>query len=136
MGGGVVQQLTLDAVTQYHYPLTADERAFLFETWVQLNADSVAWMEQKALELDSRGVRVSTKYLFECVRYETDFKRTPVPFWDRYGKRHEYSVNNSDSATFARWLLRRYPSMRIETRELHSREDLPTADAPRWVCTC
>ena len=125
-----MQQLTIDCVMQYHWPLTTDERAFLFETWVQLNADSVAWMERKALRLDARGMRVSTKYLFEACRYETTFKRVPVPIWDRYGKRHEYSINNSDSATFARWLLRRHPSMRIETRELRATHHLPCAEPP------
>ena len=115
-----MRQLTIDAALEYHWPLTPDERSCLFEMWAQLNADSVAWMEAKALDLAERGMRVSTKYLFEACRYETSFKRVPVPVWDRYGKRHEYNINNSDSSTFARWLLRRHPSLPIETRELKS----------------
>ena len=109
-------QLTIDGLNLYHYPLAPEEREHLFHKWLELNQDIAAWMEQKALELWERGKRVSVGYLFEAARYETPFRATPVPFWDRNEVRHEYSYNNNDRAIFARYLTELYPGMPIETR--------------------
>lgn len=116
--------MTLDMMTHYHCPLTPDERAELFGLWVQTNPEATAWMEAKALDLAARGVpRVSTKYLVEALRYETEIRPTPCVFWDVEGNRHEFSVNNDHTALLARWLLARHPGLPIERRRSRNDEE-------------
>ena len=116
-------QYTIDGSELYHYPLEPEEREYLFHRWLELNLDIAAWMEAKALELWERGKKVAVSYLFEAARYEGDFRAVPVPWWDRYEHRHEYSYNNSDRALFARYLLSLYPGMPVETRRsMHDKE--------------
>ena len=80
------------------------------------NPGAIQMLECWALAIDCRGVRVSTKYLAEKLRYEWPHKTHGVPFVDAHGKKRVYSVNNSDTSVLARWLLRRHPDMKIETR--------------------
>ena len=74
-------------------------------------------MEQAALDIDVRGMRVSAKYLIERQRYEGSVKLVGVPFFDGDGVRHLYSINNTDTPLIARWLLGRHPDLDIETRK-------------------
>lgn len=105
-----------ERTASYPLPLRDQDRKALFSEWVSKNGEAVRWMESKAVALELRGEKVSSKYLFEAVRYETEIELVPVPFLDGQGVEHEYGANNSDTALFARWLLERHPGMNIETR--------------------
>ena len=95
----------------------AEDRERLFKAWVEANPNHIAEIEGWALYIDMMGGKVSTKYLIEKERYEgTCGKATAIPFVDGSGTPHRYSINNSDTALLARWLLKRHPSMNIETR--------------------
>lgn len=111
-----MQQLTIDGQTEYHWPLTPDERQELFDQWRALNPEAVSFMERQALRLQFMGKTVSTRYLFEVARYEGNFKSVPVPFFDHNGRKHTYALNNSDTALFARYLKKLHPDMNISMR--------------------
>ena len=101
----------------YPQQFKASDREHLFQLWIEANPNHIAEIEGWALYIDMMGNRVSTRYLIEKERHEgTCGKATAIPFFDENGKRHQYAINNSDSAVLARWLLRRHPSMNIETR--------------------
>ena len=97
-------------------PLKAADRRWLFARWCELNPGPLREIELTAVAIDARGRRVSAKYLVEKLRYEYAGAIVGVPFVDGSGAEHRYSVNNSDTACLARWLLARHPGMRIETR--------------------
>lgn len=98
-------------------PLKVEDRRKLFEKWCKLNPKALGEMEQAALAIDVRGMRVSAKYLIERQRYEGSFRLVSVPFYDGNGVRREYGINNTDTPLMARWLLERHPDMNIETRK-------------------
>jgi|GEM_PF-664732 len=112
----VGQVVRRERTASYPLPLRAQDRETLFAEWVSRNGEAVRWMESRAVALEGRGMRVSAKYLFEAVRYETGIRLASVPFLDGRGVEHAYGANNSDTALFARWLLGRHPGMRIERR--------------------
>lgn len=96
-------------------PLRAQDQVELFEEWVRLNPEAMREMELTALAIDARGVRVSTKYLIEKLRYEGASRLTPVTFYDCQGNKHTYSTCNAFTPIMARWLLARHPGMRVVT---------------------
>jgi len=100
----------------YPMPLTIEDRADLFEEWVEANPAALEEMEQAALAIAYSGQRVSAKYLVERQRYEGRAKLHPVPFLDVYGNAHEYGINNSDTPELARFLKAKYPWMDIQLR--------------------
>lgn len=99
------------------WPLRAKDRRDLFEEWTSLNPGVMREMEYAALAIDRRGMRVSAKYLIERQRYEGRSKIIPVEFVDIFGNKHSFSINNNITPLLARWLLKRHPNMRIETRK-------------------
>lgn len=98
-------------------PLKAASYRALFAEWCRVNPKAVHEIELTALAIDRRGMRVSTKYLIERQRYEGRSKLVAVPYVDQYGVTHHYNINNNVTALMARWLLDKYPEMRIETRK-------------------
>lgn len=98
------------------YPLRAQDHKDLFEEFARLNPGVMREIELTALSIDSRGMRVSTKYLIERQRYEGRERINPVPYEDTDGTARVYSINNNITPLLARWLLERHPDMRIETR--------------------
>lgn len=110
-------QLTLAAERRYQCPLSVTDRRELFALWCERNPTLLALIEAKAVRLASAGhKRISTKYLVEWARYELYVEAVPVPFEDEHGRTHTYSINNSDTAALARWLLERHPDMPIDRR--------------------
>lgn len=101
----------------YSYPLRPDERRELFAEWCRVNPEALRVIELTAIAIDARGIRVSTKYLIEKQRYEGRVKLVGVPFRDGNGHEHVFSINNTDSALLARWLLGRTPEMNLQTRK-------------------
>lgn len=101
----------------YPVPLKAKSYSELFTSWVEVNPDVMHEMEMVALSIDTRGMRVSTKYLIERMRYESRKSVVKVPFIDQYGVTHEYVINNTVTPLIGRWLLERHPEMRIEIRK-------------------
>lgn len=99
------------------YPLRAQDHKDLFEEFARLNPGAMREIELTALSIDSRGMRVSTKYLIERQRYEGHVRINPVPYEDTDGTARVYSINNNITPLLARWLLERHPDMRIETRK-------------------
>ena len=92
-------------------PLRAKSYFALFEAWVKANSKVMRELEMVALGIHQRGLRVSTKYLIERQRYEGRTRAVAVPYVDQYG------INNTVTPLLARWLLKRHPDMRIETRK-------------------
>lgn len=101
------------------WPLKAADRMYLFEQWMRLNPSAIREIEYAAISIDKRGMRVSTKYLIERQRYEGRSRLVPVVFVDQFGTKHSWSINNNFTPLLARWLLKRHPDMRIETRKSH-----------------
>ena len=97
--------------------LAPERREALFDEWMRRNPGAIQVIELWAIDYDRRGLRVSTKLLVEKIRYDWPHKTHGVPFVDARGRQRTYSVNNNDTAVMARWLLRRHPGLRIETRE-------------------
>lgn len=106
-----------EKLATYPLPLKVEDRQRLFDEWCRLNPDALDQMEQAALDIDARGMRVSAKYLIERQRYEGSVKLVGVPFFDGDGVRHLYAINNTDTPLIARWLLGRHPDLDIETRK-------------------
>lgn len=98
------------------WPLRAKDRKALFDKWCILNVPALREIESWAVQMEWRGMLVSTKYLIEKCRYEGMAHLVGVPFTDMNGKQHVYAINNSDSALLARWLKERHPKMRINMR--------------------
>ena len=98
-------------------PLRAKSYFALFEAWVKANSKVMRELEMVALGIHQRGLRVSTKSLSERQRYEGRTRAVAVPYVDQYGIEHTYSINNTVTPLLARWLLKRHPDMRIETRK-------------------
>lgn len=98
-------------------PLKAASYRALFEEWCRVNPQALREIELTALAIDQRGLRVSTKYLIERQRYEGRSKLVCVPYTDQYGATHNYNINNTITPLLARWLLKKHPDMRIETRK-------------------
>ena len=94
-------------------PLKVKDHRELFDEWVKLNPDAMRDIELTALSIDSRGMRVSTKYLIEKLRYEGHVKLNPVTFYDEHGNAHTYGVCNTITPLLARWLLDKHPDMNI-----------------------
>lgn len=101
----------------YPLPLKARDHKELFEEWCRLNPDALHEIELTALSIDARGLRVSTKYLIERQRYEGRSKLVPVTFHDDHGNPHTYGINNCITPCLARWLLKKYPGMNIQTKK-------------------
>lgn len=100
----------------YPVELRAEDRRRLFESWLRLNPDAVNEMEQWALSIAMMGKPVSVQYLFEKERYEGSADVYSVPFVIEGGETRRYSINHNDRALFGRWLQRRHPEMRVQTR--------------------
>lgn len=106
-----------ERLVTYPLPLKVEDRQRLFDEWCRLNPSALDQMEQAALDIDARGLRVSAKYLIERQRYEGSARLVGVPFFDGDGVRHLYAINNTDTPLIARWLLGRHPDLDIETRK-------------------
>lgn len=103
--------MTLEQLSPY--PGT---RYLLFMEWVKANPDAIAEMEEHALDLSKRGLRVSAKYLIEYQRYEGEARMNAIPYIDEDGAEKHYSFNNTDSPYLARYLSTLHPDMDIELR--------------------
>ena len=112
-------QTLWSVIRQETYPkeLRAQDRERLFAEWLDLNPGAVAEMEGWALSLDAMGKPVSVQYLFEKERYEGSADVYSVPFVIEGGETRRYSINHNDRALFGRWLQRRHPEMRVQTRK-------------------
>lgn len=98
-------------------PLGASDIKALFEDWCRINPDALHEIELTALAIDSKGLRVSTKYLIERQRYEGRYKLNAVPWVDQYGGGHEWCIDNRITPCLARWLLARHPLMKVVCRK-------------------
>ena len=98
-------------------PLKAESYRELFNEWLRVNPKAAHEIELTALAIHRRGLRVSTKYLIERVRYESAYRLVAVPYTDQHGITHHYSINNTVTPLLARWLLENNPDLRIETRK-------------------
>lgn len=101
----------------YPVPLKAQSYVDLFIDWLKANPKAAHEIEAVALGIDARGLRVSTKYLIERMRYEGRSKLVAVPYVDQYGVEHDYCINNTITPLMARWLLSLHPEMRIVTHK-------------------
>ena len=107
----------------------ADEVA-LFCEWMALNPEGIQAMDCHAIEIQERKGSVAAKHLFEWLRWETDIKITPVPYWDETGQKHRFSISNSLSPLYARRLTRKY---QLSPEEHKSRFDDLTDEQMREV---
>lgn len=73
-----------------------------FIVWAGANPDAMAAMYGKAVELASRGKRVSSKYLVEWLRYDSDVALKDNP-------EAEWKVPNEFTPLIARAIVKRYP---------------------------
>lgn len=101
----------------YPVPLKAASYRELFAAWIEANPKTMHDIELTALSINARGMRVSTKYLIEKQRYEGRYRLQAVPYVDQYGITHHYSINNTITPLMGRWLLEKYPDLRIEIRK-------------------
>lgn len=76
-------------------PLKAESYRELFNEWLRVNPKAAHEIELTALAIHRRGLRVSTKYLIERVRYESAYRLVAVPYTDQHGITHHYSINNT-----------------------------------------
>lgn len=97
-------------------PLKVADQKELFNEWLRINPQAAREIEYTAIAIDKRGMRVSAKYLIERQRYEGHVKLNPVTFYDDFGNKHTYGINNSITPLIARWLLEKHPTMNIVTR--------------------
>lgn len=105
-------------------PLKAESYRELFNEWLRVNPKAAHEIELTALAIHRRGLRVSTKYLIERVRYESAYRLVAVPYTDQHGITHHYSINNTVTPLLARWLLENNPDLRIETsKSMFDRKD-------------
>lgn len=101
----------------YSVPLETEERRHLFSLWIEANPDAVAEMEDWALGISGKGEPVAVQRLFERERWDGEAAIVPVPYTDRNGRPHRYSLNHNDRALFGRWLQAKHPDMRVRTRK-------------------
>lgn len=106
-----------ERAVEFPVPLKAESYRALFGAWVKANPKAIRELEMTALAIDARGLRVSTKYLIERLRYEGRSKLVAVPYVDQFGIEHRYCINNNVTALLGRWLIERHPDMRIEHRK-------------------
>lgn len=60
-------------------PLKAESYRELFNEWLRVNPKAAHEIESTALAIHRRGLRVSTKYLIERVRYESAYRLVACP---------------------------------------------------------
>ena len=72
-------------------PLKAESYRELFNEWLRVNPKAAHEIELTALAIHRRGLRVSTKYLIERVRYESAYRLVAVPYTDQHGITHHYA---------------------------------------------
>ena len=97
--------------------LKAVDQVELFEQWIEKNEAALTEMESVALDICSRGGRVSARYLIERQRYEGRARINPVKFIDEYGDERSYAFSNNLAPLLARWLKSRHPNIPLVTRK-------------------
>lgn len=84
---------------------TPEARLKHFVEWANANPDAIQALYAKALSLMSRGLEVSTSYLFAWLRYESRVKLNAVP------KTSRFRVPNHFATIFARYLVEQNPAL-------------------------